>query len=101
LEASAQLAGALDDAVDLAGKCSIRETMGLLAGLRLTAGSDTGVMHLAAGVGCPTLTVFGPNPASKWGHLYPPHRVIEACGGDIKTVSAADLVGAADSALRG
>lgn len=85
--------------VDLVGKCSLKETLGVLSALRLAVGSDTGLMHLAAGVGCPTVTVFGPNPTSKWGHLYPPHRVIQAPKGDMKRVSANEVLDAAEAAL--
>jgi heptosyltransferase-2 len=85
--------------VDLVGKCTIRQTMGALASLRLMAGSDTGLMHLAAGVGCPTVTVFGPNPASKWGHHEPPHQVLEAPGGDIRRVASSDIFRAARTVL--
>ena len=64
--------------VDLVGKTSLRETLGVLAGLDATVGADTGVMHLAVGVGCPTVTVFGPTPYPKWAHLYAPHRALLA-----------------------
>ncbi|HVL38772.1 MAG TPA: glycosyltransferase family 9 protein [Fimbriimonadaceae bacterium] len=83
VEASRQFQKMLDvPVVDLVGRCSIRETMASLATLRLMLGSDTGVMHLAVGVGCATVTIFGPNPAAKWGHPFAPHRVFEAPKGD-------------------
>jgi heptosyltransferase-2 len=72
----------------LVGKLDIRQTMGALFHLKWMLGSDTGLMHLAAAVGAPTVTVFGPNPASKWGHNYEPHKVIEAPTGDINRVTA-------------
>lgn len=64
--------------VDLVGKTALRETLGVLAGLDTMVGADTGVMHLGVGVGCPTVTVFGPTPYPKWAHLYAPHRAILA-----------------------
>jgi heptosyltransferase-2 len=87
------------EAVTLVGKTSIRMTMGVLANLKLMIGSDTGLMHVAAAVGCPTVTVFGPNPASKWGHRYAPHKVVEAPEGDIRRVSAIEVLNAAREVL--
>lgn len=58
------------------GKLNIKETKAALSQLKLCVGGDTGMMHVAAGVGCPTLTVFANLPASKWAHAYEPHRFI-------------------------
>jgi ADP-heptose:LPS heptosyltransferase len=87
--------------VDLIGKCSIRQTLGVLANLRAAIGSDTGLMHLAAGVGCPTITVFGPNSPEKWGHQRPPHRVLLAPGGNMAEVSAHEILAEAEAILNG
>jgi len=73
------------------GKLAIRESMAAMARLNLMIGSDTGLMHLAAAVGCPTVTVFGPNPAQKWGHNHPPHQVLEAPRGSMVRLTADDL----------
>lgn len=73
---------------DLVGKTSIREALGALANLRLVFGSDSGLMHLAAAVGTPTVTAFGKEPASKWGYLYEPHAPIQAPRGRLDRVSA-------------
>jgi ADP-heptose:LPS heptosyltransferase len=70
-----------------------------MAGLRLMIGADTGAMHLAVGVGCPTVTAFGPTPADKWGHDYAPHRVIRAPGGDMAALEPETLVRASLEAL--
>ena len=85
-----------EKSVNLAGELSIRQTLGVLSNLKLMLGSDTGLMHLAAAVGCPTVTAFGPNPASKWGHDYAPHKVVEVPSGDIRQVDAATLLCACD-----
>lgn len=85
--------------VNLVGRCSIRETMGVLANLRVAVGSDTGVMHLAVGVGCPSVTIFGPNPASKWGHRFGPHQVLEAPEGKPALLEPAQVVAAVRRAL--
>lgn len=85
--------------VDLVGKRSIRGSMAALASLKAMVGSDTGLMHLAAALGTPTVTVFGPNPASKWGHAYPPHQVLVAPGGNLSQVSSDAIVEATRKAV--
>ncbi len=82
-------------AIDLVGKCSIRQSLAVLTHLKLMIGSDTGLMHLAAAVGCPTVTVFGPNPISKWGHRYAPHHPIAAPEGKPANVTAELVIDAA------
>lgn len=47
-------------AVNLAGETSIGELLGLLAKCDLLVTNDTGPAHVAAALGTPTLTVFGP-----------------------------------------
>jgi lipopolysaccharide heptosyltransferase II len=88
-------------AISLAGKTNIRGTLGALAGLGVMVGSDTGLMHMAAGVGCPTVTVFGPTPRKKWGHHYPPHTVLQAEGGLISNITPDEILSAARRALQG
>ncbi|HNT87980.1 MAG TPA: glycosyltransferase family 9 protein, partial [Candidatus Hydrogenedentes bacterium] len=39
---------------------------GILAGARLYIGNDSGITHLAAAVGCPTVAVFGPTDPTVW-----------------------------------
>ncbi|MCB8933593.1 MAG: glycosyltransferase family 9 protein [Fimbriimonadaceae bacterium] len=80
--------------VNLVGAITLREAMGVLANLNVMAGADTGLMHIAAALGCPTATVFGPNPPEKWAHRHPPHRVLVAPGGDMAKISVESLVAA-------
>lgn len=48
------------DGVNLAGETSMAELFGLLAACDLLVSNDTGPAHIAAALGRPTLTVFGP-----------------------------------------
>lgn len=86
--------------VNLIGITSLRQTVGCLSCIRLMIGSDTGVMHLAAGVGCPTVTVFGPNPIEKWGHNYPPHKPLLAPDGQISRIDSQTILAASNSVLQ-
>lgn len=85
--------------VNLIGRTSIRQTLSVLANVKSAVGSDTGVMHLAAGLGIPTVTAFGPTPAIKWGHHYAPHMVLQAPNQDLSQLEPDVLVHAALRAL--
>ncbi len=51
-------------AVDLVGRTRLEEVVALLRGCALFVGTDSGLMHLAAALGVPTLGLFGStNPA--------------------------------------
>lgn len=84
---------------DLVGKTNLRETIGALANLKLMIGGDTGVMHLAAAVGTPTITAFGPTPNEKWGWFEEPHQVIVATEKDIHKLQASTMIKAAEKVL--
>lgn len=77
---------------DLVGKTSIGQLMLVLKNVRLAVGADTGVQHLAAGLGCPTVTVFGPTYRKPWVHDYPPHCPITAPDRDMSLLGAEQLV---------
>jgi heptosyltransferase-2 len=87
--------------VDLIGATTIRQTIGALANLKLMIGGDTGVMHMAASVGTPTVTAFGPTPFKKWGWFQAPHQVVVAPDRDISKLDAEALIEAAEKALCG
>lgn len=87
---------------NLIGGTSLEQLLGCLSGLQACFGADTGIMHLAVSVGCPTVQVFGSDRALKWGHAYPPHRVIrcpenEMSRLDVDQLTDAVLVAAASS----
>jgi ADP-heptose:LPS heptosyltransferase len=64
--AAAPVLAALPGAVDLVGRLSLPEAAACLARCALFAGNDSGLMHLAASAGTPTLGLFGPTPASEY-----------------------------------
>ncbi len=63
---AAPLLAALPDAVDLTGRLTLPEASACLARCALFIGNDSGLMHLAAAAGTPTLGLFGPTPASEY-----------------------------------
>lgn len=80
----------------LAGSCSIDQTLAALSRVDAFVSADTGLAHLAFGVGTPSLVVFGPTPAAKWTHGSP-QSVLQTRGGDIAILSADDLTSAYES----
>ncbi|MGF1486632.1 MAG: glycosyltransferase family 9 protein [Prochloraceae cyanobacterium] len=49
------------DAIDLRGKTSLTQLAGALAKAKACLTIDTGTLHIAAAVGCPTVAIFGNN----------------------------------------
>lgn len=56
----------LPEAIDLVGELSVPEVAACLALCALFVGNDSGLMHLAASAGTPTLGLFGPTPAHEY-----------------------------------
>lgn len=56
-----QIVAAAPDAPlrNLAGRTSLAEALGLIAGARALVSNDSGLMHVAAGLGLPQVAVFG------------------------------------------
>jgi heptosyltransferase II len=89
------------ECVNLIGSLPLRGSMGAVSGLKVLVGGDTGMMHVAAGVGCPTVTVFGPTPSDKWGHHNAPHQIVRAEGSNIQNITSDQLWEAALRAMAG
>jgi hypothetical protein len=68
-----------------------------LAGACLYIGNDSGISHLAAAVGTPTVAVFGPTDPSVWAPRGDHVRVV---AGDLESVSVDQVLEAAADALR-
>jgi ADP-heptose:LPS heptosyltransferase len=66
---------------------SLMTLAGVLAGAAGFLGNDSGVSHLAAGVGAPTVALFGPTQARHFAPLGPKVRVIQDTTLDAITLS--------------
>jgi len=84
---------------DLTGQTKLRETMGVLANLTLFLGNDTGVNHIAAALGTPTVALFGPTPAHKWGWEGPQNRVLLAPEGQMDRLRPEPVQAAVEALL--
>jgi len=62
----------------LAGELGIGQMMALLSEASLYLGSDTGIMHVAVGVGTPVVALFGPGDADRFGPVGPRDVVLSA-----------------------
>ncbi|HTR98920.1 MAG TPA: glycosyltransferase family 9 protein [Bacteroidota bacterium] len=78
----------------------IRRVASALRFADLVICNDTGIMHVAAAVGTPVLSLFGPTDPRQWAPTGPRHRSIRGEGGDIRTISLEQVAGAAEEMLR-
>jgi heptosyltransferase-2 len=63
-------------AIELAGKTSLAELMGITATLSVLICNDSGPMHVATALGVPTVAVFGPTDERETGPLGRDARVV-------------------------
>ena len=61
------------------GALTLRETAELLASVGAVVGNDSGLAHVAAAVGTPTVMLFGPTPHQSLGH-FPPNMTVLRTG---------------------
>jgi heptosyltransferase-2 len=88
-EEAAEAVLRLKDAV-LADGLHPRQLGALLAGAGLFVGNDSGVTHLAAAAGAPTLALFGPTDPAQWAPIGPKVRVLRADAiGDLRVADVA------------
>jgi heptosyltransferase-3 len=65
-EMAAPLLAALPEAIDLVGRLTLPEVVACLQRARLFVGNDSGLMHLSAAAGTPTIGLFGPTDAATY-----------------------------------
>lgn len=63
--------------LNLAGKTSLVETAAIIEKSTMVISGDSGVLHLASGLGRPTVSLFGPSSVYKWAPRGPAHVVIQ------------------------
>jgi ADP-heptose:LPS heptosyltransferase len=91
---------ALPNAIDLIGRLSLPEIAAFVSRSALFVGNDSGLMHLAAAAGVPTLGLFGPTSAGEYGPSG--QRALALTGPDaaMESISVEAVVGAAGGLLR-
>lgn len=63
-------------ALSLAGKTSLTETAAVIQQSALLLSGDSGLLHIAVGLGRPTVSLFGPGIAAKWAPRGKEHTVL-------------------------
>ena len=98
---AAPLLRALPDAIDLAGMLCIPEAAACLARAALFVGNDSGLMHLAAAAGAPTLGLFGPTNAAEYAPSGRCAATTAAATGKMQDLTVEQALAAATALLDG
>jgi len=77
---AAPVLAALPGAVDLVGNLTLPEVAAVLRRAALFLGNDSGLMHLSAAAGAPTIGLFGRSSAAEYGPSGPHALAVEADG---------------------
>ncbi|HET8996016.1 MAG TPA: glycosyltransferase family 9 protein [Acetobacteraceae bacterium] len=93
------LLAALPGAIDLTGRLRLPEAAAVLRRAALFVGNDSGLMHLAAAAGAPTLGLFGPTKAAEYGPAGPYAAAVLADTGGMDTLPVARALAAARTLL--
>ncbi len=93
---AAPVLDSIPGAIDLVGVLSLPEAAACLQRCALFVANDSGLMHLAAAAGTPTLGLFGPTPASEYG---PSGRCAEFVAASSELVPIEDVT--LDAAIEG
>ncbi len=73
----AEVWGAMPKAPTLPPGLDLDRFLAVVARASLFVSPDTAPLHLAAGLGVPTIGLFGPTAASRWAPLGPLHQVVQ------------------------
>ena len=85
---AAPVMAAFPDAVDLVGKLALPEVAAVLRRAALYLGNDSGLMHLAAAAGAPTIGLFGQSDPREYGPCGPRAVAVQADGEPFRTTMA-------------
>lgn len=100
-ELAAPVLAAFPAAIDLVGSLSLPEAAACLRRTSLFIGNDSGLMHLAAAAGAPTLGLFGPTPAGEYAPAGPRAAAVVAADGTMTGLGVEQVLAAAVHLLEG
>jgi len=92
---AAPLIAALPDALKIFGEADLLTVAAALRNCAAFIGNDSGLAHLAAAVGLPTLAVFGPSDPIRYAPFGDKARFLQAPNRDITGLSVMDVAAAA------
>jgi heptosyltransferase-2 len=90
-----EMLGALDFQPVLLTGQTIGRVAAVMKQLDLLICNDTGVLHVAAAVGCPTLALFGPTDPERWAPLSKCVRSLRAKGSDLGQIGEKEVIAGA------
>jgi heptosyltransferase III len=90
---------ALPNAIDLVGRLSLPEIAAFLSRTGLFVGNDSGLMHLAAAAGTPTIGLFGPTNAVEYGPAGMRRSVVTGTDKQMTSITVSAAVEAAGRLL--
>ncbi len=96
---AAPVLAALPDALDLCGALTLPEAAAALARCEMYVGNDSGLMHLAAAAGTPTLGLFGPTPSHEYSPAGRRTAIARSSTGRMQDLSVAAALQAAELLL--
>jgi heptosyltransferase III len=97
---AAPLLALLPDAVDLVGRLTLPEASACLAQCSLFVGNDSGLMHMAAAAGAPTLGLFGPTDAGVYRPAGPKAEAVLSSDKTMAAISVEQVAAEAENLLR-
>ncbi len=96
---AAPLLNMLPGAIDVVGRLTLPEAAACLARCALFIGNDSGLMHLAASAGAPTLGLFGPTSAAEYAAAGRSARVVMSSSSRMADLSVDAALAAASRLL--
>ena len=94
------MTGALHSPYEVMKDQPIREVASAIRFADLVVTNDTGIMHVAAGVGTPVLSLFGPTDPGEWAPTGGRHRYIRGEGGVVANIAYDTVLRTASEMLR-
>jgi len=86
--------------INLAGCTDLLQVAAILAQVQLFVGNDSGLGHLAAASGTPTVTVFGPGDPLRYHPWHPDARWTQSKTGSIAEVTVSSVAEQIEAAIR-
>jgi lipopolysaccharide export system permease protein len=85
--------------IDLVGRTDAQQAAACIAQGQLFVGNDSGLMHVAAAAGVPTLGLFGPTPADVYAPWGPQARAVVTGPGGLAGLTTERVVAEAEALL--
>jgi ADP-heptose:LPS heptosyltransferase len=95
-----QMTAGLETPYYLMKNLPLRLVASIIANTRLFISNDTGLMHVAAAVGVPVLSLFGPTDPEQWAPIGSQHRYIVGRDGNMSFISVEEVLETARGMLR-